>query len=304
MKKTRRKVARRAALDSPVVITTEVDGRQIFESNPKAAAQLPIVDVPVLETKAETHVVEPEPAPAPVWTCDTCKRPGGTSADGKCVILFQRKSDVVCLDCVSAQHDKAATVGETKTGEMRSQISGPRGRRGKRPALNDDRSMTPSQHARAYALGKKRPPMRFFSPAKKSAIIENIATTYGLLAQFLEREGMPTIAEELKALRAATLEARAALLPNTKAALPVALFTSREMMEGLLAIERQPAKSVEQMITEKLAPLGLDAKAAREARIIEVVREDVMAESVPTGYSYATWVHEKNANDVNRKFRH
>jgi hypothetical protein len=60
-------------------------------------------------------------------------------------------------------------------------------------------------------------------------------------------------------------------------------------------VEETSRKSVEQIIAERLAPLGLDAKAAREARIIEAVQAEVMAESRPLGYSYATWRADQRA---------
>jgi hypothetical protein len=75
-------------------------------------------------------------------------------------------------------------------------------------------------------------------------------------------------------------------------------FTARIQAERAA---RPQVKSAEQIIDERLAPLRRNEQ--KEAAIIAAVQNDVMAEAVPLGSSYQTWVLDRNANDINRKLR-
>ncbi len=189
MANKRTKTRRRASAESNVVITTNADGSREFIVDAKVAAELlPGIDHEAVEFKAAKPAVEADGR----VHCGVCGKPAGTdSATGRVRIVWDRGAKgLECADCLNGAkpapakalanidvHEVATNILETykligdyidaKTFGKLSDITK---RKKPRVATNDDRNLSPSQHAAAYELGKRvlgRPAT--FGPAKKSA---------------------------------------------------------------------------------------------------------------------------------------
>src|SRR5947209_19594669 len=103
MAKRTRRLAKKG---TSVVVETLPSGERIFEVDPvKAAGLSGTHEELVVETKAIT-------TPEPVWTCGSCGAKAGRGDDGKVVLLFERKSGPICLDCAQEAATKAAKIGQ------------------------------------------------------------------------------------------------------------------------------------------------------------------------------------------------